>query len=200
MPSPSGSEDGRATLSGTRRTTNPAETGHASKNRPAPKGQNRLAQGRARRRSRRAPPWVNGQPRTSVALKGRDTCAPIARNHASRTSKCQRHAERDRFALRVVARESRLSIHIRFAIARDQIPISVLSCPFGAIAADGGVYSPTICGFRADPGRHTSGRLRLGGKRNTVQLSTSLFGSNQFEPPRRTRRSRRKNPTSSLIA
>ena len=35
---------------------------------------------------------------------------------------------------------------------------------------------------------------------NTVQLATNLFGSNQFEPPRRTRRSRRKNPTISLIA
>jgi hypothetical protein len=68
-------ECGRITSAGTRRTTNPAETGHASRNRPAPKGQNRLAQGRARRRSRRAPPWVNGQPRTSVALKGRYKCA-----------------------------------------------------------------------------------------------------------------------------
>ena len=41
----------------------PAETGQASRNRHAPKGQNRLAQGRATRRSRRAPPWVSGHPR-----------------------------------------------------------------------------------------------------------------------------------------
>jgi hypothetical protein len=34
----------------------PPETGHASRNRPAPKGQNRSVQGRATRRSRSAPP------------------------------------------------------------------------------------------------------------------------------------------------
>ena len=133
----SGRWDRRITLTGTRGTTNPAETGHASKNRPAPKGQNMLAQGRARRRSRRAPPWVNGQPRTSIALKGRDKCARIARKHASRTSECQRHVEHDQFILPVEARESRPSIYIRFAAIRDHIPLSVLSCPFGAMDLGG---------------------------------------------------------------
>jgi hypothetical protein len=55
---------------GAEETAMPQSNGSASRNRPAPKGQNRLAQGRARRRGRRAPPWVNGQPRTFVALKG----------------------------------------------------------------------------------------------------------------------------------
>jgi hypothetical protein len=83
---PSRREDGRITSAGPRRTTNPAETGHASRNRPAPKGQNRLAQGRARRRSRRAPPWVNGHPRTCVALKERGKCA----TNASQTRETER--------------------------------------------------------------------------------------------------------------
>jgi hypothetical protein len=64
----------------------PAETGHTSRNRPAPKGQNRLAQGTATRRSRGAPPWVNGQPHTSVALKGRDKLA----TNASQTRQTER--------------------------------------------------------------------------------------------------------------
>jgi hypothetical protein len=46
---------------------------------PRPEGAaTAIAQGRARRRSRRAPPWVNGQPRTSVALKGQNKRATNA--------------------------------------------------------------------------------------------------------------------------
>jgi hypothetical protein len=78
-----GNDEGDGAAAGTRRTIN-AETGQASRNRSAPKGQNRLAQGKATRRSRGAPPWVNAQPRTSVALKGRDKYATNARNRASK--------------------------------------------------------------------------------------------------------------------
>jgi hypothetical protein len=141
---PSGREDDRLVSAGTGRTTNPEETGHASGSPPAPKGQNRLAQGRARRRSRGAPPCVNGQLRTSVALKGRDKRVPIAPQTRQAERRNDPNAGITRnvtdslaFAWPVEARESRPSIHIRFAIIRDHIPISVLSCPFGAINLGG---------------------------------------------------------------
>ena len=44
------------------------------------------------------------------------------------------------FVLPVEARESTTSIYIRFAIVRDHIPFSVLSCPFGAMDLVGMVY------------------------------------------------------------
>jgi hypothetical protein len=58
-----------------------------------------LAQGRARRRSRRAPPWVSGQPRTSVALKGRDKCA----TNAPQTRETERRNDPNADVMRDVA-------------------------------------------------------------------------------------------------
>ena len=45
------------------------------------------------------------------------------------------------FFLPVEARESRPSIYTRFAIVRDRIPFSVLSCPFGAMDLGGALLA-----------------------------------------------------------
>ena len=101
----------------------PLRNRDASRPLPAPKGQNRLAQGRARRRSRRAPPWVRGHPRTSVALKGRNkgaTNAPQSRETACRNDPnagiTRNVIDSLAFVLPVEAHESRPSISSRFAI------------------------------------------------------------------------------------
>ena len=101
----------------------PRRNGPASKNRRAPKGQNMLAQGRARRRSRRAPPWVNGQRRASVALKGRDKCATDApqtqeteRRNDPNAGITRNATDSVAFVLHIEAHEFTPSIYLRFAM------------------------------------------------------------------------------------
>jgi hypothetical protein len=116
---------------------------------PCPEGAKQVSPGQSEAAQRPSVALGKQPPPTSVALKGRDKYAA----NAPQTRETERRNDPNAgitrnvtdsfaFVLHIEAHEYTPSIYLRFAIVRDHIPLSVLSCPFGAMDLGEGHFYP----------------------------------------------------------